>query len=100
MWATILDWRRRYRANLVAYVESCGPNWWLSVKGPLVPWIIPLLVGGVFCWAFGLNELGRALVIIPTGAISLAGMIYAGCVVMSAGIRSDRLRRAERETRP
>jgi hypothetical protein len=83
-----------YRAHLITETEALTPTTrWLYVRLFLAPWFAVLLVGCGLCFIsdviFSLDELGRAAVLGPFALIGLAGMLYAGWIVMYYGVRAD-----------
>jgi hypothetical protein len=79
----------RYHRSLVARSEAMDPRTrWLDVKGVMLPWMWPM--AGMILVGLLLNPQGAArLWLLPFGAVSLAGMTYAGAVFLISGIRSD-----------
>jgi hypothetical protein len=91
---------RRYNAYLVTRASSLGTiNRSAEIRVIMAPWIIPIAIGGLLCYALNLDSRARLITLAPFAMIGLGGMIYAGCVFFASGLRTDvkRLRAGKRE---
>jgi hypothetical protein len=68
----------RYRGYLIGKLRAEDSSTGRIIVGDseMANWILPLLPAGVICWAFSLTGLASLPVLIPAGAIALAGMCY------------------------
>ena len=90
MWMPLV----RYRYFLEGKAAS-SPIAFVEMRWQSGPWIIPVALGGLICWFFDLGFRARCWILIPTGALSLIGMLYVGYVFVRTDIRRNRERSAK-----
>ena len=87
----------RYRAHLTRVASTEGSSAFNRVS---CPWLLPIVAAVPVCYGLGLSGTDSFWVVIPTGAVSFAGIIYVAYVLMREGpIASFKIYRASRRTR-
>ena len=60
--SSLIELLAKYRAYLIAETEALGPKArWLAVRWYMLPWLTPIAIGGVVCYALNLDRMDRIL---------------------------------------
>ncbi len=92
------EWEAKYRSYLTAEAGRHDPATRVTAISWLcLPWMAPILVGGVIALIFSPTSLLGRVAVIVLGSISVAGILYMSCVFAYQGIKLDLRRLKERQ---
>jgi hypothetical protein len=76
------SWLSKYRAHLTRVAATEGSSAFNRVS---FPWMLPIVAAVPICYGFDLSGTDSFWVVIPTGAVSFAGIVYVAYVLMREG---------------